>query len=151
MERTDLDWMLEAIELSRQCPPAETFNVGCLALNSEGKLVATGFSRERDGGVHAEETALMKIDEERILIENGTLYSTLEPCHPRLSGKTSCTQHIINHKLRKVVYAAKEPKFFVECKGAETLAKHGIEVLFLGEVEELVKQINAHIFLNLPK
>ncbi len=151
MEKTDHDWMIEAIELSKQCPPAETFNVGCLVLNAEGKLVASGFSRERDGGVHAEETALAKVDEDRLLVEGGTLYSTLEPCHPRLSGKTSCTQHIINHKIRRVVYAAKEPKFFVVCKGAETLTERGIEVIHLQELEELVQEINVHIFRNLPE
>lgn len=150
MEKTDLDWMLDAIELSKQCPAAETFNVGCLVLNAEGKLVSTGFSRERDGGAHAEETALAKADERLIVVGGGVLYSTLEPCHPRLSGKTSCTQHIINRKLRKVVFGAQEPLYFVQCKGVETLMKHGIEVVYLAEVEHLVREVNKHIFDKLP-
>jgi len=150
-QRVDLQWMHQAIELSKQCPPSELFNVGSIVLSESRGLVATGYSRECEGGMHAEEIALAKAKKAAASAKMGTLYSTLEPCHPRKSGKKSCTQHIIDAQIKRVVYALKEQVFFVDCIGAATLAAHGIEVVHLALLEDLVRQMNWHIFDALPK
>lgn len=146
MTRSHHGWMEEAIRLSERCPRSDAaYSVGCLVLDAAGKLVSTGYSRERDGGVHAEEVALYKADEAEIDLRGGTVYTTLEPCHPRKSGKMSCTAHIIHRGIAQVVYAFREPVHFVTCTGIATLREKGIEVIALEDFADEVRRVNAHI------
>jgi diaminohydroxyphosphoribosylaminopyrimidine deaminase / 5-amino-6-(5-phosphoribosylamino)uracil reductase len=58
----DLHWLLEAIKLSRYCPPSTTaFSVGAVLVASDGRVMSTGFSREWDASDHAEEVALARL------------------------------------------------------------------------------------------
>ena len=62
-------------------------------------------------------------------VEGYTLYSSMEPCEYRLSGKKPCVDRIIEAKIGKVVLAAREPTLFVKnCRGVEKLKCAGIEV-----------------------
>jgi diaminohydroxyphosphoribosylaminopyrimidine deaminase / 5-amino-6-(5-phosphoribosylamino)uracil reductase len=57
----DMRWLREAIELSRRCPPsASAFSVGAVLVSAAGRVIATGYSRERDPKDHAEEVALAR-------------------------------------------------------------------------------------------
>jgi diaminohydroxyphosphoribosylaminopyrimidine deaminase/5-amino-6-(5-phosphoribosylamino)uracil reductase len=57
----DLGWLREAIELSARCPPSRSaFSVGAVLVSADGRVIATGYSRERDPADHAEEVALAK-------------------------------------------------------------------------------------------
>jgi pyrimidine deaminase RibD-like protein len=59
---TDLHWLLEAIKLSRYCPPSATaFSVGAVLVTGDGQVLSTGFSREWDPSDHAEEVALARL------------------------------------------------------------------------------------------
>src|SRR5262245_55731940 len=54
----DRAWLRRAIELSRSCPSVSTaYNVGAVIVYG-GMAVAEGYSRDTDGSVHAEESAL---------------------------------------------------------------------------------------------
>lgn len=146
----DAGWMREAVRLSEKCPRSDAaFSVGCVVLDAAGALVATGYSRELDGGMHAEEIALAKADRMGVVVRGGTVFSTLEPCHPRKSGKTSCTTHIINRGIARVVYAWREPEHFVTCLGTATLRERGIEVVTIDEFASEVRRVNAHILAAL--
>ena len=58
----DRRWMELAIDLSRQCPPSEgAYSVGAVIVDSQGRELARGYSREGDPHVHAEESALSKL------------------------------------------------------------------------------------------
>jgi pyrimidine deaminase RibD-like protein len=143
---SDADWLLQAIELSTQCPRGDrSFAVGALIVDPGGRVVATGFSLELGPSWHAEEVALRKAKEADIDVAGGTLYSSLEPCSVRLSGKAPCVRHIIEAGISKVVFALSEPPVFVVCEGAAVLAAHGIEVIHMPEYGPLVEEINRHL------
>jgi diaminohydroxyphosphoribosylaminopyrimidine deaminase/5-amino-6-(5-phosphoribosylamino)uracil reductase len=143
----DRRFMEEAAALAFLCPPTgRGFSVGCVIADSEGNLLSSGYSREWDGNMHAEEIAIEKARRDGKSLENATLYSTLEPCHPRLSGKKSCTQHILDSGVRRVVFCLKEPPVYVDCKGEETLRAAGLVVMRDETLKDRVIKANASLF-----
>eukprot|EP01138_Halocafeteria_seosinensis_P012868 gb/GECG01013145.1/.p1 GENE.gb/GECG01013145.1/~~gb/GECG01013145.1/.p1 ORF type:complete len:193 (+),score=25.61 gb/GECG01013145.1/:1-579(+) len=174
-EDEDRVYLQQACALAFRCSSVDTaYNVGAVIVQphdpEEDRVVATGFSRELPGNTHAEECALEKAKQNdrkgtsmipycvqldtaimrELLhaVENAILYSSMEPCSHRLSGKKPCTERIIEARIRKVVLALREPQTFVEnCQGVEQLRSAGIEVVALedGQFQSLVKQANQHI------
>jgi len=142
-EDDDRHWLMEAIELSRLCPPSErAFSVGAIIRGTNGKVISTGFSRERSAREHAEEAAIKKAIEQGKTLVGSTIYSSLEPCSPRLSGSKSCADLIIEAGITKVIFALSEPPVFVSCNGAARLREQGVNVIILSELAELVRKIN---------
>lgn len=142
---TDADFLLQAIELSRRCPPStKAFSVGAVIVVGSA-VIATGYSRETDDSVHAEEVALRRALDQGIDLRDATLYSSVEPCSVRLSGKTPCVERIVNCGIRRVVFALREPPTFVTCRGCETLRERGVEVLVLEDYADEVARINEHL------
>ncbi|PWU03284.1 MAG: dCMP deaminase [Candidatus Melainabacteria bacterium] len=142
----DRDWLLKAIDLSRRCPLSQkAFCVGAIIIGAKGDLISTGFSRERNPREHAEETAINKAIEQRTDLTAATIYTSLEPCSPRLSGSKSCTDLIIDCGIKRVVFALYEPPVFVACNGADRLREHRIEVVVMAEFAELVEEINKPV------
>lgn len=145
-QHTDIDWLRRAIELSKHCPKSTgSFAVGAVIVARDGNLIGDGFSLELGRGWHAEEVAIHKaIQSERDL--NGcAIYSSLEPCSVRLSGKKPCVDHIIACGCKRVVFALHEPPVFVDCKGDETLRELGIDVVRISELAPLVEDVNRHV------
>lgn len=132
----DLAWLRRAIALAERCPPSDSaFSVGACIVDRNGIELASGFSRETDQQVHAEESALAKLDE-AVSLETATIYSSLEPCAARASRPTPCAQLIINRGIKRVVMAWSEPSDFVEAPdGLAVLRAAGVEVVKL-TVEE---------------
>lgn len=89
--------------------------------------------------------------------QGGTIYTTMEPCSLRLSGKRSCTAWLIEAGVARVVMGLREPDVFVDrCLGEELLAKAGIQVDFLEGFEQACLVPNMHLFaedeeLGLPR
>lgn len=132
--------MLLAIELSKKCSTVESaFSVGAVLVHDE-KVISTGYSRELEGNTHAEEVCFSKV----IVPENSTLYTTMEPCSKRLSGKKSCTCLILESKVSRVVFGIHEPKHFVDCTGESILRKNGVEVLHLKDMQDFCWSANKH-------
>jgi len=146
----DQRWMRRAIELSYQCPPAEgAYSVGALITDAEGQEIATGYSRETDPKVHAEESALAKLPAGDPRLTGATIYSTLEPCSQRASRPRACTQLILDAGIPRVVIAWREPSLFVEnCVGVELLEQHGVQVIEMPELAEEAKGANSHLDLS---
>lgn len=139
-------WLLEAIELSRRCPPSDrAFSVGCVIVTASGEVAATGYSREVNDHEHAEELALRRAEEGGKDLKGATLYSSLEPCSVRLSGRRSCTERILTGGIGVVVFALEEPTRFVVCEGKEQLREGGVSVVVLGEYAEKVAEVNRHL------
>ena len=130
IKRSDDEWLLEAIKLAWRCPPSPTaFSVGAIVVDNQGTELAVGFSRETDEHVHAEESALSKIDA-TIDLSRATLYSTLEPCAERKSRPISCAQLIISRGVGRVVMAWREPSLLVERpRGHSALVAAGVTVI----------------------
>lgn len=135
----------EALRVAENCKDIEWYGVGCVIADSQGTIVSTGYTGEllEDGKMrHAEDVAISKAVESRYcLTSNGiTLYSTLEPCSVRASGKTPCCQHIIRCGIKNVIYGAKEPyneTLGIVCDGDHVLKSAGVEVLYLQEFEKI--------------
>ncbi|HVV08751.1 dihydrofolate reductase family protein [Amycolatopsis sp.] len=141
---TDFTRLQEAAELAEQCPPSTTFRVGAIITDAHDTVLATGFSGETDPHDHAEEAALAKLGNDQRLAES-TIYSSLEPCSSRSSRPLSCTQHILNAGIPRVVFAWREPDLFVDAQGAEQLRAAGREVVELPELAYLVRRANGHL------
>ncbi len=139
-------WLVQAIQLADRCPPSErAFAVGAVLVNAADELLATGYSRERDPSEHAEEAALAKVQSSGQNCHAATLYSSLEPCGQRLSGKPSCVKRILDAGIRRVVFAWREPPIFVPGTGAEQLCGRGIEVEELSHLAPLACEANRDL------
>lgn len=143
----DLRWMRKAIDLSRQCPPSQrAFSVGAIIVDTEGNEIASGYSRETDPKVHAEESALAKLARNDSRLENATLYSTLEPCTQRKSRPLPCAELILRAGIPRVVIAWREPDLFVtNCAGVETLRGGEVPVTELSELSQDARSVNSHV------
>ncbi|WP_028936087.1 deaminase [Pseudonocardia spinosispora] len=143
-------WMRKAIELAYLCPPAEgAYSVGAVIVDAGGREISTGYSRETDPKVHAEEAALAKLSDDDPRLGGSTIYSTLEPCSQRASRPRPCTQLILDSRIGRVVIAWREPALFVEnCVGVELLAQHGVAVVELSDLATAAMAPNAHLDLG---
>jgi diaminohydroxyphosphoribosylaminopyrimidine deaminase/5-amino-6-(5-phosphoribosylamino)uracil reductase len=143
----DYSWMRRAIELSRQCPASEiAFSVGAVIVDGDGLEIASGYSRETDPLVHAEEAALGKVVVGDPRLRAATMYSTLEPCSRRASRPTSCLQLILDAEIPRIVIAWHEPDLFVfGVQSVEALRAAGRSVLELSELAEEARAVNAHL------
>ncbi|MEV0395395.1 deaminase [Polymorphospora rubra] len=145
---TDADrrWLLEAIDLSRRCPPTDTaYCVGAIIVSAEGTKLAEGYSRESDRHVHAEEAALAKLSGTSVSPTDATIYSSLEPCSIRKSRPRTCTRLILDAGIRRVVFALREPPLFADCHGIELLREGGVQVIEISELGQLVRDVNAQV------
>lgn len=115
--------------------------VGCVIAH-DGKIVGEGW-HQKFGGAHAEVNAIHAVEDKSILGE-AVLYVNLEPCAHY--GKTPpCVDLIIQHRLKKVVIANKDPNPLVMGRGIEKLKAAGIAVE-LGILEKEGKFLNRRFF-----
>jgi len=142
----DRQWLREAIELSRCCPPSPSaFSVGAVIVADDGSTVAMGFSRQRDPHDHAEEGALATLEAGDPRLPGATLYSSLEPCRFRASRPRPCAELIIAAGLRRVVIAWLEPPVFARGGGAELLLESGVTVVEVPELADEARAVNAAV------
>src|SRR6202034_4635294 len=113
--------------------------VGAVVVKA-GQVISTGYRGETGEGRHGEYCALRKIndDVDNVDLSGCTVYTTLEPCSIRKSGKTPCTTRLINGKVARVVYglADKDETVF----GHSSLDEAGVEIGLFPKVliEELL-------------
>ncbi|KAF0849548.1 deaminase [Nocardia caishijiensis] len=146
----DHRFMHRAIELARQCPPSSTaYSVGAVIV-VDGVEISTGYSRETDEKVHAEESALNKLDPHDPRLARATIYSTLEPCSTRATAtRQPCTDRILAAGIPRVVIAWREPSLFVAaCEGVDKLRTNGVEVVELTDLAEAARSMNEHLDLS---
>lgn len=133
-------WMREAIALGRNCADTGSprYSVGCIVVADDGQTVlATGFSGEDGGKIHAEELVLDRLLAADVNSNRATLYSSLEPCSQRGSATVPCAQRTVAAKIQRVVYTLHEPVYFpVVCEGDAHLRAAGVEVLRMKAMEE---------------
>lgn len=104
---SDEHWMQHALELARKAEAAGEVPVGAVIVLN-GELVAEGWNQpigSADPTAHAEIIALRaagrKLDNYRLL--DTELYVTLEPC-------PMCVGAMLHARIRRVIYAASDPK-----------------------------------------
>eukprot|EP00835_Amoeboradix_gromovi_P003791 NODE_264_length_12431_cov_0.389556.p4 type:complete len:166 gc:universal NODE_264_length_12431_cov_0.389556:7697-8194(+) len=154
-----------SLKCANKCKSTSTaYNVGAVLVHStvvftedldvndlEGRnLLFTGYSRELPGNTHAEQVCLLKHGKCNLLLQDYILYTTMEPCSERLSGKLPCAQNIIDShgkqlNITKVYVACSEPSNFVYAKGISLLQQFGIKVEILSQYREPALLVNKHI------
>ncbi len=145
--RSDAQWLAEAIELSKRCTiSAGAFSVGAIIVSASGQVLSESYSREISPSSHAEEGAIARARAGGHIIAGATLYSSLEPCSVRLSGRKPCVNHIREAGITRVVFAASEPATFVQCDGKRLLEAAGIEVMVIERLAFAVAEVNAHVW-----
>jgi diaminohydroxyphosphoribosylaminopyrimidine deaminase / 5-amino-6-(5-phosphoribosylamino)uracil reductase len=143
----DIRWLRHAIELSRRCPLSLTaYSVGAVIVDAAGAEIASGYSRDTQPHVHAEESALRRLEPDDPRLATATIYSTLEPCTERRSRPQPCTNLILAAGIPHVVIAWREPALFVaNCQGVERLRAAGVTVLEILELERGARAVNRHL------
>ena len=104
----DAYYMSRAISLAKnqQGRTGENPAVGCVILDRRGNKLAEAATG--DGGrPHAEEIALSRLTLEDT--RGGTAYVTLEPCRQRSSDTPSCSDRLIQAKIKHVIIATLDP------------------------------------------
>jgi len=91
-------------------------------------IIGAGY-HEKFGEAHAEVNCISSVaDEDKHLINQSTLYVSLEPCAHH--GKTPpCVDLIIEHRISKVVIGTRDTFKEVNGKGIEKLLSAGVEVV----------------------
>lgn len=122
-----------ALDEAGKCIPTPTaFCVGAVIVDSAGKLLATGYSRELEGNTHAEANSIDKLvadDADKLqLLKGSDIYTTMEPCSVRLSGNVPCTRRILEAGISRVFLGTVEPDDFVKCEGVQLLRDAGVQV-----------------------
>ena len=138
------EYMKKCFELAKQGLGKTSPNpmVGCVVLDKNGKEISTGY-HAKYGENHAERDALLKLKNGEE--EDGTIIVSLEPCSHY--GKTlPCVDLIIERKIKKVVFAMKDPNPIVS--SVQKLEENGIEVLS-GVLEEEAKALNEVFVTNM--
>jgi diaminohydroxyphosphoribosylaminopyrimidine deaminase/5-amino-6-(5-phosphoribosylamino)uracil reductase len=115
--------------------------VGCvIVLNNH--IIGEGFTSQY-GGDHAEVNAIQSV-KDKSLLNNATLYVTLEPCSHH--GKTPpCSDLIIAHKIPNVVIGCVDDNKKVSGRGIKKLKDVGCNVI-VGVLESECKQHHKRFF-----
>lgn len=110
----------------------------------ENKIIGEGFHKKY-GEPHAEVNCINNVsDENKGLIENSTLYVSLEPCSHY--GKTPpCTDLVIQKKIPRVIIGCKDIFKEVAGKGIQKLNDAGIETM-VGVLEKECAELNKRFF-----
>ncbi|MDZ7772510.1 MAG: bifunctional diaminohydroxyphosphoribosylaminopyrimidine deaminase/5-amino-6-(5-phosphoribosylamino)uracil reductase RibD [Balneolaceae bacterium] len=136
----DRKWMGLALEIAERGAGYVSPNpmVGCVIVSADGRKIAQGY-HERYGEAHAEINALEKVPEPGLL-EDATLYVTLEPCAHH--GQTPpCAERLAERPFRRVVVAMEDPTPKVQGKGLTRLRKAGMDVE-VGLLQEEAEALN---------
>ncbi len=98
--------------------------VGCVILDSRGKLLSTGYHK-KVGEPHAEVEALQKI-KDPLLLKGAHLFVTLEPC-AHFGRTPPCADMLASLPLKEVTYGLLDPNPKVSGRGAEKIRAAGVK------------------------
>lgn len=117
--------------------------VGAVLVKPDG-TVETAYRGELRHGDHAEFTLIERKNRDNIL-DNSFLFATLEPCAPgaRKPPKLSCSERIVNARIKKVWIGIEDPDPKVDRKGIKYLIDNGVEVeMFPTELQKEIRDLN---------
>ena len=130
-----------AIKEAQKSKKCNGYKVGAVIVKN-GLVLSKAYSLESKKYRHAEELAIKKCKEN---LSGSIIYCTMEPCDYRRSGKKTCCEHIIESKIKKVVYGVFDPDTYVHCSGIEKLKQAGVEVYHLKTLEQKCKELTPSL------
>jgi len=146
IDSIDADFLRQAIDVSREALASMTcFSVGAVLVDKDRNFISNGFTQELGEGWHAEAVAIKKAIDTGFDPKGGTIYSSMEPCSVRASGKGDCSTLLIEKEIARVVFAFKEPPTFVIGEGKKKVEAAGIVVEQISDFEDAVIEINKHL------
>jgi diaminohydroxyphosphoribosylaminopyrimidine deaminase/5-amino-6-(5-phosphoribosylamino)uracil reductase len=115
-------------------------------------IIGEGY-HHKYGEAHAEVNAINQVisnfSDSADLLDQSTLYVSLEPCAHY--GKTPpCADLIIKHKIPKVVIGCRDPFEAVNGKGIEKLLEAGVDIT-VGVLEKECQWLNRRFFTRVQK
>ena len=121
----DIRFMGRAITLAKERMGQTWPNpaVACVIVR-DGEIVSEAATAP-GGRPHAEEQAVPAAGDRA---KGATAYVTMEPCGARSSGRTSCSNFLMDAGIARVVVAAVDPSPFAAGRGVERLKKAGLQV-----------------------
>jgi ATP-dependent DNA helicase RecG len=143
-----LKYMKQAIDVMKksvQEPRSDKTSpkVGAILLKPDG-TVETAYRGELRHGDHAEFTLIERKNRDKAL-DDSILFATLEPCAPgaRKPPKLSCSERIVNARIKKVWIGIEDPDPMVDRKGIKYLIDNGVEVgMFPPELQQIIRDFN---------
>jgi len=135
--------MKKTFSLAKKANPSPNPYVGAIILKNN-KIIGYGYHKKA-GMAHAEIEAINSVKKRypktwKQKLEGSSLYVNLEPCNHY--GRTPpCTKAIIEHKIKKVVFAMKDINKSVKGNGALELKKSGI-IVKEGILEKEAQKLN---------
>lgn len=118
-----------AVELSRQSRKEADGRihpfVGAVIAHPNGEIISTGYRGQYTPGNHAEQEALVGINED--LVAGSIVYSTLEPCTFR-GKQTPCCLRLIDRNIVEVVIGILDPNRDIRGRGWWKFEERGIRV-----------------------
>lgn len=139
----DISFMHRAIQLAKLGGVSSAPNpmVGSVIVH-EGNIIGEGY-HQKHGEPHAEVNAVNTVQDQSLL-EEATIYVTLEPCAHH--GKTPpCSDLIIKHNFSRVVIGCVDTFAQVSGKGIEKMKNAGI-LVEVGLLEEEARELNKRFF-----
>lgn len=144
---TDLDYMRLSIEemhksiQEKRKDKKVSPKVGVVLVRPDGTYAVAHRGEMREGD-HAEYTVL----ERKCPFEDVTgavIYTTLEPCYKRNLPKVSCSQRLVEARVKKVYIGIEDPDPTVSGNGMQRLVDAGIEVvMYPPELQEEINEAN---------
>lgn len=136
---------IEVMKKSIQEPRTDKSSpkVGAVLLKPDG-TIETAYRGELRQGDHAEFTLIERKNRDKVL-DNSILFATLEPCAPRARKppKLSCSEKIVNARIKKVWIGIEDPDLKVDRKGIKYLLDNGVEVeMFPPELQKVIRDFN---------
>lgn len=141
--------MRMAVDLSKQSRPEDDGRihpkVGAVIACPNGEIIATGFRGRYKPGNHAEQEALVGINED--VVAGAVVYSTLEPCTSR-GKQTPCCLRLIDRSISEVVIGILDPNPDIRGRGWWKFEEHGIKVRnFAAPLVKEIREMNRD-FIN---
>jgi len=129
-----------AVDLSKQSRAEDDGRihpkVGAVIAHQNGEVISTGYRGRYVPGNHAEQEALIGINED--LVAESVVYSTLEPCTFR-GNQTPCCLRLMDRNVAEVVIGMLDPNPDIRGRGWWKFEERGIRVRNFAE--PFVKEI----------